>query len=154
MKHFLFILLTALITLAACKTVEYVPVPVEHIVRETVTVRDTVIDVRIEHTHDSVTVPLSRDTVNYLENQYAYSYALVTGGDLVHSLGTQKGTVPVRTEYIEIIRTDSIPYTVKIDVPGKEVIIHKPTLWQRVTHIALGIVMALSGIILYRIFKK
>jgi hypothetical protein len=147
------IIMLACLALSACKTIkEYVPV--ERIVRETVTVRDTVIDVQIKQIHDSVTVDLSRDTVSYLENTYAYSYALVSDGNLTHSLGTNKAPIQVETKYIERVLTDSIPYMVEMPVLGPEIIIHKPTFWQIVRYLAIGIVIAFAGLLVYKIFKR
>jgi hypothetical protein len=132
---------TASILLTGCGAIkEYVPYPVERVIRETITVRDTVVDVVLKQIHDSVTVNLAKDTTSYLENRYAYTYAAVTGGNLIHSLGTQKESVTIETKYIEKIRTDSIPYAV--EVPGKEVIVRKPTVWQTLSHIGTGMLIA------------
>ena len=79
MKQLSFILSAALLLPAACTAVKTVKeyVPVERIVKETVTVRDTVVNVRIEQVRDSVVIPLARDTASFLENAYAYSCAPV-----------------------------------------------------------------------------
>ncbi|MDR1344375.1 MAG: hypothetical protein LBJ39_03385 [Tannerellaceae bacterium] len=152
MKNLLIILIATLMSLSACKTVkEYVPV--ERIVHETVTVRDTVVTIQLEQVRDSVIIPLALDTASFLENSYAYSYALVAEGNLTHSLGTQKTPVAVKTEYIETYRIDSIPYIQEVPVPGKDVIIHSPTFWQKVQYIILGIIIALAGLIVCRLFK-
>jgi hypothetical protein len=152
MKRLAFILVACMAFAFSCKVVkEYIPV--ERIVRETVTVRDTVIEVQIKQMHDSVTVNLLRDTTSYLENEYAYSYVMVVGGELLlHSLGTKNGYIPVKTKFIEIVRVDSIPYLKEIPVPGPETIIHKPSFWQIVQWLSIGIVSAFLGMLVYKIF--
>jgi hypothetical protein len=153
MKYLFVILLAIFLSFAACKTVkEYVPL--ERVVRETVTLRDTIISVKLVQIHDSVSINLSKDTLSYLENQYAYSYAMITGGNLVHSLGTQEASLPVKTEYIEVIRTDSIPFIRVVTLPGKEVVIHKPTFLQFLQHLAAGIVIGIAGIMIFLVFKR
>jgi hypothetical protein len=149
MRSILFVIVAGIL-LTACKTVKYVPV--ERIVRETVSVRDTVLEVQLEQVHDSISVNLSKDTASYLENRYAYSFAGVVDGHLIHSLGTQKEPVPVGTKYMETIRTDSIPYPVEVKIPGKDVIIHRPTFWQIVSHIGIGVLIA--AILGFVLFKK
>jgi hypothetical protein len=136
----LLLVIVAVIWLTACKTVQYVPV--ERIVRERVNVRDTVLEIKLEQVHDSISVNLSKDTISYLENRYAYTFAMVTDGHLIHSLGTQKESIPVGTKYIETIRTDSIPYAIEVAIPGKDVIIHRPTFWQTLSQIGIGVLIA------------
>lgn len=147
--------LTALIFLLSaaalsCRTVkEYVPV--DRIVRETITVRDTVVQVRIARTRDSVTVILGRDTASYLENPYAFSRAEVSGGALTHVLGSREADIAVKTQYVERLRTDSIPYAV--EVPGPVVTVRAPSFGQALGFIAAGIALAFIGLFIYRLSK-
>lgn len=97
--------------LVGCKTkrtVEYVPV--EKKVTRTVIVRDTIVDIQLIPSHDSVA---TRDSCSHLENAYAYSDAHISGGVLHHTLGTKAQTgMKAKVEKIIITRTDSIPYPV------------------------------------------
>lgn len=121
MKRLLFLLL---ILLAGCAP-RTIYVPVESIHTVTQIVRDTVIDVRLDVIHDSVTV---RDTASYLENRYASSYALFSDGFLSHSLNTKPVTIPVKVQFINTTTTDTIqvPYVVE-----KVVKVNYITSWQK-----------------------
>jgi hypothetical protein len=124
----LLMVLLLMILFAGCKTItrtEYVPVEVKEI--ETVEVVDTVYEVPVPESHDSVAVA---DTTSYLHNAVAYSYASYTDGMLHHSLGINpmaKLTVEVphyevRTKYVEkpVIQTKTVEVEKKL------------TLWQKV----------------------
>ena len=68
------------------------------------------------------------DTASVLENKYAKSEAVVSGGVLHHSLQTKPVREPVSVEYKEIVR-DSIVYRDR--VVREDVYIEKPlTFWQ------------------------
>ena len=70
-----------------------------------------------------------RDTASVLENKYAKSAALVSGGVLTHSLETKPVREPVTVETKEIVR-DSIVYRDRVQTVTKEV--EKPlTGWQQ-----------------------
>ena len=111
MKRFVFILAAACL-LTACRT-KTVYVPIERKTVEIVTLKDTVVNVRLENIRDSISTP---DSTSYLSNKYAYSRAEVRGGKLNHSLGMWPVDIPVEVRYIERIRVDSIPvpYEVKV----------------------------------------
>ena len=68
------------------------------------------------------------DTVSVLENKYAKSEAVVSGGVLHHSLQTKPVREPVSVESKEIVR-DSIVYRDRIQTKTVEVE-KKLTLWQ------------------------
>jgi hypothetical protein len=151
MKEIIIDLLIVLLfcALTSCKT-KTVYVPVERVHTETVTLKDTIIDVRLEHIRDSVTVP---DSISYLSNKYAYSWAAIVGGMLTHSLGTWQTNIPVEVKYIDRIITDSIPvpYEVRI-IEYKEKAL---TFWQSVK-MNIGIISIIVFIVMvgYFIFKK
>jgi hypothetical protein len=116
---------------------------------ETVTLKDTIVDVRMELIRDSATVP---DSVSYLTNKYAYSWAGMTGGVLTHSLSTWGAPIPVEVKYVEKLIVDSVPvpYEVKvIEYRDKQL-----TWWQK-TRIAIGdiVLFALAGGIVAFIIK-
>jgi hypothetical protein len=121
MKRLLFLLL---ILIAGCAP-RTIYVPVESIHTVTQIVRDTVIDVRLDVIHDSVTV---RDTSSFLENRYSDSYASFSGGFLSHSLNTKPFNIPVHVQFINTTTTDTIqvPYVVE-----KVVKVNYITSWQK-----------------------
>jgi hypothetical protein len=139
--------------LTSCKT-RTVYVPVDRVHTETVTLKDTIVDVRLEHIRDSVAVP---DSSSYLTNKYAYSWAAMKEGMLTHSLGTWGTSIPVEVKYIDRIITDSIPvpYEVKV-IEYKD----KPLTWWQNTRIIVGDIalFALVGMLVVVIisifFKK
>jgi hypothetical protein len=119
MKRLLFLLPLLLI---GCRTV-YVPVESVHTVTQIV--RDTIVQVELITFRDSVSIP---DTLSRLENKYAVSYALWSGRRLNHSLSIKDVQIPIRIQYVDITRTDSVqvPYPVEKIVREKYV-----TDWQR-----------------------
>jgi hypothetical protein len=124
MRRVFFFLMIAVI-LAGCK-VRYVPVTktvtrVEHTV-------DTIIEYQLTPYRDSVEVS---DTVSFLFNDYAYSYAAWSGGLLRHSLAifpqkpllieVPKTTVEIRVsepQIVEVERELSRWESVKMKVGG------------------------------------
>ena len=96
--------------LTGCRS-KSVFVPVHSVSTVTEWVRDTVVEVRLVPYRDSVSV---RDTVSRLENVYAYSSAVWSGGRLSHSLAVKDTAVGGKTVVHEIVRTDtvSVPYPV------------------------------------------
>jgi hypothetical protein len=140
---FLFWLLTS------CGT-RTVYVPVDRVHTETVTLKDTIIDVRLEHIRDSVSVA---DSISYLTNKYAYSWAAMKEGMLTHSLGTWPVNIPVEVKYIDRIITDSIPvpYEVKV-IEYKEKSLSR---WQSIK-MNIGVISIIVFIVMvgYFIFKK
>jgi hypothetical protein len=140
---FLFCMLTS------CGT-KNVYVPVDRVHTETVTLKDTVVDVKLEYIRDSVTVP---DSTSYLSNRYAYSWAAMKGGLLTHSLGTWQASIPVEVQYIDRTITDSVPlpYEVKVYEYREKSL----SWWQRarmtIGDISIILIIVIAG---YFIFKK
>ena len=100
------------------------------IIRETVTkieyrdrvVRDTAI-VEIEREVERV---VTRDTVSRLENKFAKSEAVVSGGFLAHSLETKPQKIPVP---VEAHVTDTVIVEKEAQIIEKEVKVEKPLSW-------------------------
>lgn len=85
-------------------------VTVERITHETVTLRDTIIQVELVPQSDSITTP---DTTSTLRNIYCESTATVSDGQLTHTLATlPHSTHEVPVQIREVVRIDSIPYPV------------------------------------------
>ena len=103
-------------------------VPVEHKTVETVTLRDTVVQMRLEVIRDSVAVP---DTLSYLENKYAESWAEWKSGRLHHSLGTKQTQVPVQVQYVEKERVVEVPKPYPVEVV--KFVEKELSWWQKLT---------------------
>ena len=148
MKYFLPLLL--LLAASSCGTVRTLPVQdstrvevrvMEKIVRDTAWVELPVI----------IEKRTTLDTASILENKYAKSEAVVSGGVLFHSLATKPVREPVTVETKEIVR-DSIVYRDRIQTQTVEVE-KKLTAWQRF-QMRLGLVTSLLLVIvvIYSIF--
>lgn len=124
---------------SGCSRKVYVPVERTTTVYETL--RDTLIEVELKEVRDTVTVEtLGGDTLSYLSNDLAYSFASIEGGKLGHSLGVRPGTkvwLPVQMPFIHII--DSIPYPVTVEVEKKL------TWWQSLKMEYGGFAMGLAA---------
>ena len=156
MKYILPLLL--LLAASACGTVRTLPVRdstrvevrvVEKIVRDTAWVELPVI----------IEKRTTLDTASTLENKYAKSEAVVSGGVLVHSLATKPVREPVTVETKEIVR-DSIVYRDRVQTQTVEVE-KKLTAWQRfqmrlgfVTSLLLVIVVIYSIFLIINHFKS
>ena len=156
MKYCLPLLL--LLAASSCGTVRTLPVQdstrVEVRVKEKI-VRDTTwveLPVIIEKR-------TTLDTASILENKYAKSEAVVSGGVLVHSLATKPVREPVTVQTKEIVR-DSIVYRDRVQTQTVEVE-KKLTAWQRfqmrlgfVTSLLLVIVVIYSIFLIINHFKS
>ena len=134
-RFHILVTITLSLFLPGCGTKSiYVPVRSASFVTETR--RDTLIEVRLQPMRDSVT---TLDTLNILENKYASSVALWSGGRLSHSLAMKEVPIPVKVEYIERLRTDSIavPYPI-------ERVVERNILrwWQKILMYAGGSIFA------------
>lgn len=140
---------------SGCSKRVYVPVERTTTVYETL--RDTLVEVELKEVHDTVTIEtFGGDTLSYLHNDLAYSFASIEGGKLGHSLGIRPGTklqLPMQMKFIHIV--DSIPYPVTVEVEKKL------TWWQRMKMeyggFAMGIATALAfifGLFLWKDVQK
>lgn len=147
------VILIAALSLAACKTVRYVPVETKTTVKEIQ--RDTVVQVQIEREAYKVR---TRDTVSLLETKYTISRAAIDGstGELVHALVSKEvAAVPVKTKIVDrtVEVEKPVPYEV---VKIKEV--EKTLTWWQTTQIwggrAFGAILALLIVWLVLRFKR
>ena len=140
---------------SGCSKRVYVPVERTTTVYETL--RDTLVEVELKEVRDTVTIEtVGGDTLSYLHNDLAYSFASIEGGKLGHSLGIRPGTkllFPMQMKFIHIV--DSIPYPVTVEVEKKL------TWWQRIKMeyggFAMGIATALAfifGLFLWKDVQK
>ena len=104
------------------------------IIKET----ETIVEYKDRVVHDTATVEITKevekivtmDTVSHLENKYAKSDALVSGGFLSHSLESIPQTIYVP---VEVHVTDTIRIEKQAETIVKEVKVEKSlTLWQKV----------------------
>lgn len=118
--------------LLGCKT-KTVYVPVKETSVETVTIRDTIIEMRLEYIRDSV---VTSDSLSLLSNRYAYSYAEMKEGQLHHSLSTWPDAIlPVKVQYIDRLRVDSIPAPYPVEVIRK---VEKDLNWWHQLRMRIG----------------
>ena len=153
MKRIAAYLIIAFACLTACKVKTiYVPVETKTVITETV--RDTIVDVRIEYIRDSVITP---DTISFLSNIYAYSSAEWRNGLLHHVLSTcPDALIPVNIKYIDRLRIDSIPAPYPVEVP---VYVENPLSWWQKARIKLGeVLLIIIGIgiayLAWKLIKK
>jgi len=107
-----FILLFLLYLFTSCKTrTVYVPVESKITIRETETIKDTVVDVRLIPYYSETET--EKDS-SYLENDYAYSKAVWSGKKLFHNLGIHNKDIPVKIHYkdrnVYIHDSVNVPY--------------------------------------------
>lgn len=100
-----------LLLVFSCKT-RYVPVEIK--TTETVEVHDTTITERLVPYKDSTA---TRDTVSFLSNPYAYSWARYSGGILQHSLGIWPNSVLIVTvpHYMTVTKRIEVPKIVEVE---------------------------------------
>lgn len=139
--------------IAACSRKIYIPV--EKTVTVTETVRDTVVQVRIEKEYVKNITP---DTTSTVETKYARSTATYHGesGLLEHDIENKQDSIPVKVVYKdkEVIKEIPAPYPVevekKVEVPAR-----MPLRWWEKIFFYAGIATVGGGVFwLLRKFKK
>ena len=147
MKHFLPLLL---LVASACSTVRTLPVQDSTRVEvrtETVIRKDTVF-VELPLVVERVAV---LDTVSHLENAFAASSAVVSGGVLEHSLETKPVRHPVIVDK-EVVYRDSLVYRDRVQTVTVKVE-KKLTSWQKVQmRLGLVAILLLAIVVIYSIF--
>lgn len=109
------ILLLLCIILVSCGGTKTVYVPVQSVKTVTETLRDTIVQVKLDIIRDSIHV---KDTISFLQNKYVESYAKWTNGELHHSLKMKDVSTNVKIIYKDRIERDTtrIPYPVEKQV--------------------------------------
>lgn len=133
-------LLVAVAAVALCGCARTMYVPVETVRTETQVVRDTVVVVPIP---PECTEAAKRDTVSLLRTSLAVSEAEVRDGVLRHTL-EQRGDVPVRVQYVEKVRIDTVRVPYPVRVVEKE---QRPLHWWQRALMWLGGIAA-GGVVL------
>lgn len=103
-------------------------IPVERTTTTIETLVDTVVEVRLKEIHDTISIETQgKDTLSYLDNEYAYSFASLKDGVFGHSLGILKNAKAKDSiKVVHVLRIDSIPYPVEVLVEKKL------SFWQRI----------------------
>ena len=130
-----------------CKT-KYIPV--ERIVRDSIAVHDTVIQVKLKPFKEVVLVD---DTISLLDNEIATSEAKITNNKLYHSLEIKDTPIKVETKFITEYKTikEPVPYEVE-----KVVKVEKKLTWWEKKKILFGEIafIVLLSVIAYKVFSK
>ena len=131
MRFFISIIATFL--LLACSRTVYVPVKTE--TTETVTVRDTVVRVKLEKEYVRQSIP---DTTSTLETDRSKSTATWANGVLTHDLEDKNVEVPVKVLYRDRVVTEEKEVPVEV-VKEKE----PPWYWK------YGVIALLAILLIY-----
>ena len=144
--------LVILLLLSACSTVRPLPIQTDstkvEVRVETVTVTDTAF-VELPVIVEKVA---TLDTASVLENKYAKSEAIVSGGVLHHSLATKPVRQPVAVEK-EIVYKDSLVFRDRVSTETVE--IEKQLNWWQRLRLFLGTLVLIAALasIVYFIIK-
>lgn len=129
-------ILSVLLFVSCRARIQYVPVKSTEVM--TVHLRDTTINTVLVPYRDSVSVP---DTMSYLCNPYAESWAVWSGGRLNHSLNILPDTIPITLQVQDLYITRTVEIPIEVE--------RKLTKWEQfkmdVGGLAIGL---LSGVIL------
>ena len=140
-------LLLICLLLVGCKT-KYIPV--ERVVRDSVAIHDTVIQVKLKPFKEVVLVD---DTISLLDNEVATSEAKITNSKLYHSLEIKDTPIKVETKFITEYKTikEPVPYEVE-----RVVKVEKKLTWWEKKKILFGEIafIVLLSVIAYKVFSK
>lgn len=126
--------LLLLLGASACGTVRTLPVRDSTRVEVRVE-REIVVDTAWVELPVIVEKVVTLDTVSVLENKYAYSEALVSGGQLSHSLATKAVREPVLVEK-EIVYRDSVVFRDR--VAREEIRVERELNWWESFRLRVG----------------
>lgn len=140
-------LLLICLLFVGCKT-KYIPV--ERIVRDSIAIHDTVIQVKLKPFKEVVLID---DTISLLNNEIATSEAKITNNKLYHSLEIKDTPIKVETKFITEYKTikEPVPYEVE-----KVVKVEKKLTWWEKKKILFGEIafVILLSVIAYKVLGK
>jgi len=139
-----------IILLSSCKTktlIEYVPVEVEKTIKETETIRDTII-FHIPVPDEKKNTVQPSDT-SKLENKYALSWAFWDGFFLHHYLGTKQDTIPIKAQTKDKVTTITVP--IIVPVKGDTIVTNKLTWYQKLS--VYWTIISLIIVIVFVVYK-
>lgn len=143
--------LLLLLWASACGTVR--TLPVQDSTRVEVRVeREIVVDTAWVELPVIVEKVVTLDTVSVLENKYAFSEASVSGGRLIHSLGTKAVREPVPVEK-EIVYRDSVVFRDR--VAREEIRVERKLSWWESLRLRIGgwCLLAVLLIVIYLVIR-
>ena len=144
--------LLLLLAASACSTVRQLPTVTDSTKLEVKVVEKIVRDTAWVELPVIIEKKATLDTASVLENKYAKSEAVVSGGVLHHSLETKPVREPVTVETKEIVR-DSIIFRDRVQTQTVEVE-RKLTWWQSLKMKAGGVALLVIALaILYFLFN-
>ena len=140
-------LLLICLLFVGCKT-KYIPV--ERVVRDSIAIHDTVIEVQLKPFKEAV---LLDDTISILNNEVATSEAKITNNKLYHSLEVKDTPIKVETKIETRYKTikEPVPYEVE-----KVVKVEKEFTWWEKKKMLFGEIafVALLSVIIYKVFGR
>ena len=144
--------LLLLLAASACSTVRQLPTVTDSTKVEVKVVEKIVKDTTWVELPVIIEKRATLDTISVLENKYAKSEAVVSGGVLHHSLETKPVREPVSVEAREIVR-DSIIFRDRVQTQTVEVE-RKLTWWQSLKMKTGGVALLVIALaILYFLFN-
>lgn len=140
-------LLLICLLFVGCKT-KYIPV--ERVIRDSVAVHDTVIQVKLKPFKEVVLID---DTISLLRSEVATSEAKITNNKLYHSLEVKDTPIKVETKIETRYKTikEPVPYEVE-----KVVKVEKEFTWWEKKKMLFGEIafVALLSVIIYKVFGR
>ena len=141
----------ALLLLLVCSCSSPKVVLVEKEVRDSIYFTDTVVQVQLKPVYK---VNTTKDTISYLESDYATSEAKTSNGVLFHNLETKEVDVPVKTKIVYKDREVRVPTPYEVE---KIVKVEKKLTWWQKKKIQLGevfivVILVIGGGFIYKRF--
>ena len=142
-------LIINLFWLFSCKTVK--PVFIEKEIRDSIYLVDTIVKVHLKPAYKENT---TKDTISYLESEYATSEAKTSNGVLFHNLETKEVDVPVKTKIVYKDREVRVPTPYEVE---RVVKVEKQLSWWQKKKIQLGevfivVILVIGGGFIYKKF--
>jgi hypothetical protein len=150
------IIMVIILACSSCSgTTKYIPVETTHYVKTTETLRDTIIQVQLSPSKETI-IMLPKDTISHLFNQYADSWVKVKDGYISHSLNILPIDIPVKATIKDTSIKDSIRIPVPYPVVKHEIIYKDKELnwYQRACVWGFSIILGLLAIWILSLILK
>lgn len=149
------IIMIIFLVCSSCSSTKYVPVETTHYIKTTETLRDTIINVQLTESKETIFMH-PKDTVSHLYNKYADSWVRIKNGYISHSLSILPANIPIKAT----IKDKSIKDSIRVPIPYpvvKHKIIYKDkelNWYQNICVWGFSIILGLFAVlIVYIIFK-
>lgn len=149
------IMIIFLVCSSCSGTTKYIPVVTTHYVKMTETLRDTIIQVPLTASKETI-IMHPKDTISHLHNKYADSWVRIKDGYISHSLNTSSAEIPVKATIKDTSIKDSIRVPIPYPVVKHEIIYKDKALnwYQNICIWGFSIILGLLAVLLiYLIFK-